>query len=189
MVEENPTWYMIGPSLVLGGVGGPDHLAGEPIYDPSDSKSFNLYFKTALGNKIVASTIIPPVISTASMTSQASNSPPVEERRRERVVPQMPPFASKGWQGWNTSFQDGLCHMTYKTEEGFEHCVSSYEDLLRGDWKGTLRIPVTNKGRGDCPPGVWGWKSELSIDEASGRVIVWIGPNDGGGRCYVWDLV
>lgn len=79
------------------------------------------------------------------------------------MLPQMPPFAGKEWQSWKTSFQDGLCYMTYKTRQGFEHCVSSYEDRFNGDWKGTLRIPVTvARGR----------RSELSIDEASGRVMI-----------------
>lgn len=179
MVEENPTWYMIGPYSSMDRTGGPDLLAGEPIYGPSDSVNFNLYFSTASGTKIVARTIIPPAIPSGSATSQVLHSFPVEERRREQVIPRMPPFAGKEWQSWKTSFQDGLCHMTYKTGRGFEHCVSSYEDLLKGDWKGTLRIPVTVTR---------GCKSELSIDEASGRVFIWVG-DDRGGRCYIWDLV
>ena len=66
--------------------------------------------------------------------------------------------------------------MTYKTMRGLEHYVRSYEDMFKGDWKGALRIPVV------VP---WDCKSELSIDEASGRVIIWIG-NDSGGKCYIW---
>lgn len=27
-----------------------------------------------------------------------------------------------------------------ETNRGLEYCVSLYDDLIRGDWKGTLRI-------------------------------------------------
>jgi len=180
---------MTGPLQDLDEIGGPDHLAGDPIYDLSDDGSFNLYFKPLLGNKIVVATIIPPIISPASVTSQVLNSPPVEERRREYVVPKMPPFASEEWESRGISFRDGLCDMTYKTRRGFEHCLCSYEDLFRGDWEGTLRIPVMEKEGGDTPSTRWG--SEVSIDEASGRVIIWVGNRDGGtaGKCFIGDLV
>lgn len=172
---------MAGPLQDLDALGGPDYLHGDPIYDPSDIESFNLYFKTTLGTKIVASTIILPVISPVSTTSQVLNSPPVEARRREQVISKIPPFASKGWRQSGTSFHEGLCCRTYETQRGFEYCVSSYDDLFRGDWKGTLRILGVE---GD----LWYTNSELVMDEASGRVIIWVGV-DGGGRCYIGDVV
>jgi len=96
---------MAGPVQDLDELGGPDHLFDDPIYDPSDIESFNLYFKTILGTKIVSSTIIPPVISPASTTSQVLNMPPVEERRRVQDISEMPPFATGGVERVGDVFQ------------------------------------------------------------------------------------
>jgi len=85
-------------------------------------------------------------------------------------------------------FRDGLCYRAYGTGQGFEYCVNSYEDLLRDDWKGTLRIPVTEEEMGSCSWDTLAYKSGFFMDEASGRVVIWVG--DGSqGRCYVGDLV
>jgi len=175
---------MVGPLEDLDELGGPDHLLDDPIYDPSGIESFNLYFKTILGTNIVATTIIPP----ASTTSQVLSSPPVEERRREQVLSKLPPYASDGWRESAVVFHDGHCYRTYETERGLEYCVCSYDDLFRGDWKRTLRIPGMEEGAGVSPGDPYGWNSELSIDEASGRVVIFVG-SDGGGRCYIGDLV
>jgi len=87
-------------------------------------------------------------------------------------------------------FSEGVCCRTYKTERRFEHCVSLYDDLFRGDWKGTLRVPGMEEEAGGSTRDLRDTysESELSIDEASGRVIVWVRSSDGG-RCHIGDLV
>ena len=169
--------------------GNANHLVGDPIYDPLNTESFNLYFtETSFGDKVVASTIKPPVISPASTQSQILISPPTEERRRAQRMSHMPPFAGEGWKHYAMTFRGGLCYRAYRTGQGFEYCVSSYEGLLRGDWKGILRIPVTEKEVGSYLWDTWDLHSEISVDEASGRVLIWVG-NDHATRCYVGALV
>ena len=75
-----------------------------------------------------------------------------------------------------------------ETDRGLEYCVSLYDDLFRGDWKGTLRISGMEEEARDSPGGPWGRNSELSIDEASGRDIISV-RSDGRERCYIGDLV
>ena len=67
------------------------------------------------------------------------------------------------------------CHRL--TEDYKNKLTPTLPSSVQGDSKGTLGIPVGQRSRFNQD-----YKSELSIDEASGRVIIWVG-NDSGGRC------
>ena len=75
-------------------------------------------FGTYSSDGVVASTIVPPVISLASAISHVLNSFLVEERIQTQPISCILPFAGKGWVDWRVPFRDRLYQRMYETGHG-----------------------------------------------------------------------
>ena len=192
IVKESPTWSTFGP---LHGV--PTNIANwlfsEPIYDSSCHDGFNLYLMHSAprgGRKIIVTAVTPPVALPSPLGSTprrhtASDLPPLETQMRSQVLPSVLPNVSERWSFNGESFQDVFYHKVQKTERGFEYYVRSYEVLLGEDGKGTLRMLAAGEGMGSHR---W-YTADMSIDEASGRVLLCVVGDVASSRFYIGDLV